>query len=752
MRARRYLSLALVGVLALGVCSCKKEAQEPSVPEEVTPADGNSPKVMVVKAGSPETKTTIEIVEEDKVKHYHSKWVSGDRIQVLEVIYDNYGSDGFASYYTSVPLEGKGQTFDTANFSVTLDAGHTGGDYHYIGVYPPYALVGTIGWSGENEVAWANNWGVGVGLIPAHITLELEIPNHQSPSADCFDTNADVLVSQMVTVAEQPASMSLHFARVGTIVCITLKNLPAGERVKEGRFSFGDSWTGIYRFEYDPVLQKRGVFEKSTGFIDFAPSEVYVDGDGHAQIWLRTLSGTLTDYFSLSVTTNDGKDDHFWEKSVNLADLKREMVFAEGGVTTFGVNLETAYHVTATADISDVTESSANIGLTYDLGGMPYSTAVYGAIVSDDFGHIADPTTALPAEKHVLANPADPLNLTELSPATTYYVLPYVVLDDVPNYGTDAFFTTLTHYDYATPSLVDLGLPSGTKWASFNLGATAPEQEGYYYAFGETYPQAPASSVNKYWAYYDRATKYSTSALRGDVVDLLTVLDASDDAATVNLGGSWRTPTRYDVEELLAHTTATSESGGMRYTSTVSGYESNSIFLPSCQFYDGSHSGLQSDHDYYMTASLSATTQGNPGRNPENFNGIWLWASDTHTVSPIDWHSRRYGLNIRPVSGGTRQGLVYTCHPVAPLDITSSSACIRGIFTNDEEEGHTYTYYVILYQEGATDWYKHGTPGRTESYTFTGLSSNTTYYYSVGWWDNYGNCQESEIRSFTTMP
>ena len=750
--------------MALFVCSCEKRIQEEVLPE-IVPEQGD--KVMIVKADSPQTKTVVEKVD----GHFVSKWVSGDQIQLVEAVYENFEKGGTGdpvAYYTSDPLgdpkDPKSPAYyDVATFSVTLGE-HPKPDeaqYRYIGVYPPSSVAG-VRWTGD-DAEWSSRWGQALG--ENHITLELEMPNNQQPSPECFDTGADVLVSEMTCSATQPTELTLNYARIGTVVGITLKGLPENAALDHGRFSFGDSWPGAYRMEYDPVLQKRGVFSKSTGYIDFTPAGISANESGQAVIWLRTLSGTLTDWFDINVYVTDdgggkkgGGDLLKYEKHVDLAKAGRSITFAEGGVTTFNVVLALGYDVVPSMEgTSSIGETGATLNLRYNLGGKPYVTAVYGVLVSADASHVESIAQALPGEIYPVGEPDGEgnvsVNLTGLTAGTDYYVMPYVTLDEDTYYASMAgSFSTLAHIDYATPELVDLGLPSGTKWASFNLGATAPEQEGYYYAFGETYPQAPASSVNKYWAYYDRATKYSTSALRGNVVDLLTVLEASDDAATVNLGESWRTPTRYDFQELLAHTTATPESGGVRYTSTVSGYESNSIFLPSCQFYDGSNSGLQSDHDYYMTASLSATTQGNPGRNPENFNGIWLWASDTHTVSPIDWHSRRYGLNIRPVSGGTRQGLVYTCHPVAPLDITSSSACIRGIFTNDEEEGHTYTYYVILYQEGATDWYKHGTPGRTESYTFTGLSSNTTYYYSVGWWDNYGNCQESEIRSFTTMP
>ena len=73
---------------------------------------------------------------------------------------------------------------------------------------------------------------------------------------------------------------------------------------------------------------------------------------------------------------------------------------------------------------------------------------------------------------------------------------------------------------------VDLGLPSGTKWATCNVGASKPWEYGGYYAWGETEPKE-----NYGWSAY----KYSSE----------------DDAAHANWGGKWRMPTRAQQEELL---------------------------------------------------------------------------------------------------------------------------------------------------------------------------------------------------------
>ncbi|MBR3609326.1 MAG: hypothetical protein IKL50_05525, partial [Bacteroidales bacterium] len=86
---------------------------------------------------------------------------------------------------------------------------------------------------------------------------------------------------------------------------------------------------------------------------------------------------------------------------------------------------------------------------------------------------------------------------------------------------------------------VDLGL--SVKWATCNVGATTPEEYGYYFAWGETTPK-----TTYYWSAYkycngtdDSMTKYCTNSKYG-IVDNKTTLELTDDAAHVNWGGSWR--------------------------------------------------------------------------------------------------------------------------------------------------------------------------------------------------------------------
>lgn len=137
---------------------------------------------------------------------------------------------------------------------------------------------------------------------------------------------------------------------------------------------------------------------------------------------------------------------------------------------------------------------------------------------------------------------------------------------------------------------VDLGMPSGTKWASCNVGATKPEECGGYYAWGET-----EEKVN----YTDVTYLYS----RGEDIDLDGEYEEKErykylgpdisgtqyDVAHVKWGGDWRMPTLQQFKELLANCTSqwTSLNGkiGCKFISKING---SSIFFPAYRYLWGS--------------------------------------------------------------------------------------------------------------------------------------------------------------------
>ena len=194
---------------------------------------------------------------------------------------------------------------------------------------------------------------------------------------------------------------------------------------------------------------------------------------------------------------------------------------------------------------------------------------------------------------------------------------------------------------------VDLGLPSGLKWATCNVGATKPEEAGNFYAWGETEPKETYDWNTYKWAtatYNDdrwnleTLTKYNTSSSYG-TVDNKTVLEPEDDVAAVNWGGQWRMPTDAKWTELRENCTWTwtTKNGvnGYKVTSNING---NSIFLPAAGFRSDDDLCRAGDTGYYWSSSLGT---GYP-------DGAWLVGFNSDLVDGGDV-SRYCGRSVRPV-------------------------------------------------------------------------------------------------------
>ena len=185
---------------------------------------------------------------------------------------------------------------------------------------------------------------------------------------------------------------------------------------------------------------------------------------------------------------------------------------------------------------------------------------------------------------------------------------------------------------------IDLGL--SVKWASYNVGATAPEEYGSYVAWGETEEKIDYSlSTYKYCDGSEHSmNKYCKNPAYG-TVDKKTTLEVSDDVATVKWGGTWRMPT-YD-EQIELHNNCT-----WQYTTIngVNGYQvtgpnGNSIFLPAAGYrYETDVNGQNSD-GYYWSSSLN---------DNYGFSAYFLYFNDNayyyHNDTP-----RYRALPVRPV-------------------------------------------------------------------------------------------------------
>ena len=194
---------------------------------------------------------------------------------------------------------------------------------------------------------------------------------------------------------------------------------------------------------------------------------------------------------------------------------------------------------------------------------------------------------------------------------------------------------------------VVLGLPSGLKWATCNVGAYKPEEYGNFYAWGETQSKTYYSGgTYKWWNWNGvtyKLTKYcpadQTSCWDGEgTPDGKTVLDLEDDTAHVNLGGHWRMPTDEEWVELMENCTWTWTIQNGIAGRLVSANNGKSIFLPAAGLQD--HRGLINVGSYGLYWSSSLATD-----DPDQ---AWFMYFGSDIVY-WDRMSRYYGYSIRPV-------------------------------------------------------------------------------------------------------
>ena len=191
-------------------------------------------------------------------------------------------------------------------------------------------------------------------------------------------------------------------------------------------------------------------------------------------------------------------------------------------------------------------------------------------------------------------------------------------------------FYNRTHGSENGHDWVDLGLPSGIKWATCNVGANKPKEYGNYFAWGEIYAKSSYTESNS--KTYGRQYNSCSSANRNRM-----------DAARANWDGLWRMPTGAELQELLDECTWIWMSKYARSDGfEVQGPNGNSIFIPAAGLYDGDELKhfretvcyWSSSSDYGSNLSASCL-----------FSGDNHWGVSGDTVSLL----RYYGMSIRPV-------------------------------------------------------------------------------------------------------
>ena len=179
--------------------------------------------------------------------------------------------------------------------------------------------------------------------------------------------------------------------------------------------------------------------------------------------------------------------------------------------------------------------------------------------------------------------------------------------------------TTGSHNGY---EWVDLGL--SVKWATCNVGANSPSDYGDYYAWGETSTKSS----------YDTDNSKTYGKSMGNIGG-----NSSYDVARYRWGGSWRLPTKAELEELKTKCTWTwTTQGGHNGYKVTSKTNGKSIFLPTAGWRDGASPIYVGESGYYWSSSPHES-------NTRSAYSLYFYSSG----HDVDWYRRSLGFSVRPV-------------------------------------------------------------------------------------------------------
>jgi hypothetical protein len=278
-----------------------------------------------------------------------------------------------------------------------------------------------------------------------------------------------------------------------------------------------------------------------------------------------------------------------------------------------------------------------SVALDFECG-FEYSTDAY---------FTKENTTRQKADKKYSEYPYS-VSITNAVSGVKYYYRAYYINQLMIYYGAVKDF----NFTWSIPKAdaVDLGL--SVKWATFNVGATKPEDYGFYFAWGEIEPKTDYSWSTYKWCNgsYNMRTKYWNISVFGSnyLTDTLTVLAPEDDVAQVQWGGSWRMPTKAEWDDLRKKCTLTwygsgntefNGVAGYKVTSKIEGYTDRSIFLPAAGWYRDSSLIVDGSYGCYWSSSLGTLTSYHASNflfnSPE---GVFLYDMN-----------RNIGSSVRPV-------------------------------------------------------------------------------------------------------
>lgn len=342
--------------------------------------------------------------------------------------------------------------------------------------------------------------------------------------------------------------------------------------------------------------------------------------------------------YPASAVTDAGaiKDDLLASQLGTLSDVSDNF-----DVTTATGNLSVSGTTATLKDLVTFTTQNAICNFQFQDKGNSNAaiTGITELVISDNSDNVITTATLSDAANTVFV---------AMAPIATKSKVKFALTADGKNYEGTAnaklvagkyYPITLKVTEVAASDAVDLGL--SVKWAPYNVGATSETEYGDYFAWGEVTPKTTYSWSTYAWGTaYNALTKYNNKSSYG-TVDNKTSLDPEDDAAHVNMGGTWRMPTAAEFQELIDNTTHAwvtnyKGSGVNGFTFTGNG---NTIFLPAAGYRSGTGLSYQGTYGNYWSSSLYESSPGY-GRD--------LYFDSGGDVDVYDCN-RFFGLSVRAV-------------------------------------------------------------------------------------------------------
>ena len=338
MKAQSFM----MAILALGATlACEKEEGSPAFQENVKHT------VTIHADISAETKTVL-FKDGD---NYKGLWEKGDVIYIYEKVVgvspDGTDTvDGSSGFVTSSPLASGGTT---ATFTATFGSYYWEGDDEYKDYTFTYSYVASS----------VNPWYMHTDYETGEEYLPLLLNPTQEIYSNGISTGNDMLVSKWAEFNTRPSDISFQFARLGTIVEITLSGFESGDVIQSGSWYTGDNFVATVDMEdilcYNPETGKYKYSENAGemisgngpfNIINFTSADperpIVADASGKAVIYLRSLPGDIKDWFGIICTVDRGGETYDYSKLVNLTALGKSLTFKEGGLTHFEVGMKPA--------------------------------------------------------------------------------------------------------------------------------------------------------------------------------------------------------------------------------------------------------------------------------------------------------------------------------------------------------------------------------------------------------------------------